>query len=168
VEIRSASAAQSSTGPGGTVAPSVVVEVAGAVVRPGLYTLAGGARVGDAIAAAGGYSPRVDASAATRSLNLAAVLRDGEQVRVPSRDDPDSAAGGSSGPPTGGNANSRLNLNRATAAELESLPGIGPATAAKIVGARTERAFATVDDLLQRKLVSAKVLEAIRGLVTAS
>jgi competence protein ComEA len=89
---------------------------------------------------------------------------------VPSRDDPDpTAPNGTTGGGAGGgeDASARLlNVNRATAAELEALPGIGPATAAKIISARAERPFARVDELLERKLVSSKVMEAIRGLVT--
>jgi competence protein ComEA len=173
IEVRPASAGGSgppvgSPGPGS--AGSIVVEVAGAVVRPGLHTLPAGTRVGEAIAAAGGYSPRVDTRAAERDLNLAAPLRDGDRVRVPSRDDPDpTAPNGTTGGGAGGgeDASARLlNVNRATAAELEALPGIGPATAAKIISARAERPFARVDELLERKLVSSKVMEAIRGLVT--
>jgi len=167
----------SGAGPAAT-AETIVVEVAGAVVRPGLYTLPKGSRAGDAIAAAGGYGPRVDAQLASRDLNLAATLRDGERVRVPSRDD---QAGGTSAPAiagtgaggaaggagsTAGRPGGLLDLNRATGAELEALPGIGPATAAKIIAARAERPFAALDDLVDRKLVSTKVLEAIRGLVT--
>jgi competence protein ComEA len=160
---------------GASTSPDVVViEVAGAVLRPGLYTLPRGSRAGDAITAAGGYGPRVDAELASRSLNLATVLRDGERVRVPSRDDaPDSVAapGGAAGATdrggtVGSGSNGLLDLNGATAAALEALPGIGAATATKIIAARTERPFAAVDDLLERKLVSSKVLDAIRGLVT--
>ena len=147
---------------------AIVVEVAGAVLRPGLYALPRGSRVGDLIAAAGGYSPRVAADLAGLQLNLAAPLKDGQQVRVPSRDDPLAAPtprGDSSS--TDGPGGRLLDLNRATAAELEALPGIGPVTAGKIVASRTERPFATVDDLLARKLVSSKVLDGIRALVTA-
>ena len=172
VEVRTAAAA-AMDGPGASPSGPIVVEVAGAVVRPGVYTLPSGARIGEAIAAAGGYGPRVDAGAAGRALNLAALLRDGDRVRVPSRDDPDleapaGPAGSGSGSGAGGGSGRLVNLNAATASELEALPGIGPATAAKILAARAERPFARIDELLERKLVSSKVMEAIRGLVTIS
>jgi competence protein ComEA len=162
------------TGPGDAPASDVahlgsgelIVDVAGAVVAPGLYHLAAGSRVGDAIQAAGGFSPRVDADRVAAELNLAATLTDGQQVRVPSRDDDRVAASGSDnapGAPGGGGA--RINLNSATQAELESLPGIGPVTAGKIIASRTESPFRTVDELRERGLVGEKTFDAIRPLV---
>jgi competence protein ComEA len=139
----------------------VVVQVAGAVARPGVYSLPVGSRVGDAIKAAGGYSPDVDPRAAETALNLAAKVQDAQSIVVPRRGD---ATG--SGGPAASSAPGRLNLNTASATELDSLPGIGPATAAKIIASRQQLAFASVDDLVSRKLVSATVLAKFRDQVT--
>jgi competence protein ComEA len=143
----------------------IVIEVSGAVRNPGVYRLPASARVADAIEAAGGYGPRVDVDRATAALDLAAHLVDGATVAVPSRDDPVVAAGASAG--AGGSGNSLVNLNTATSSELEALPGIGPVTAQKIIDARTERPFASVDELRERDLVGEKTFERLRDLVTA-
>ena len=158
-------------GAGGIGGRELVVEIVGAVDHPGVFRLPAGSRIGDLIAAAGGYGPRLDTDRAGRELNLAAPLHDGDQVRVPSRDDarkpaPTGNAGASTGGSVAASAGSaRVDLNRATAAELEALPGIGPATAAKILAAREEQPFVTTQDLRTRKLVGQKTFERLKDRV---
>ena len=128
-------------------ARTVFVHVGGAVVEPGVRELAEGARVQDA---AGGFAD----GAARDALNLARVLADGEQIVVPSQEEAVSEPGaavnggdagsGAAASPTGG----KIDLNRATAAELDALPGVGPSTAEKIVADREANGpFRTVEDL---------------------
>jgi competence protein ComEA len=167
---------RSSGGPGQSTNQELIVDVQGAVLRPGVVRLAPGSRVGDAIEAAGGYGPRVAADRVGQALNLAAELRDGDKVVVPSRDDPgapsaDGPAGGGNGSTgSGGSGGSGagggpVNLNAATSAELDALPGIGPVTAAKIIAAREEQPFASLEDLRTRKVLGAATLEKIKDLV---
>jgi competence protein ComEA len=141
--------------------PTIVVQVAGAVLRPGVYSLPPGSRVGDAIKMAGGYSTDVDPRLAESKLNLAAKLTDSELILVPRRGDP-GAGDSSPGPSQAG----LIDLNTATAAQLDTLPGVGPATAAKIIASREQSPFASIDDLVKRKLVTATVLAKLRDLVT--
>ncbi len=166
---------ESAFGALGTAGPiaetgEIVVDVTGAVVNPGVYRLAPGSRIGDAVNAAGGFSPRVDAERVGVELNLAATLSDGAQVRVPSRDEVEPGNGGTGGSGAGGDdgsgAGRLINLNAATQAELESLPGIGPVTAGKIMESRAGAPFRTVDELRERGLVGEKTFEDLRALVT--
>ncbi len=155
----------------GAAVPRIVVHVAGAVRHPGVYELADGARVHDAIEAAGGTL----ASAAADALNLARIVGDGERLYIPTSDEVDagtgegsasSAGGGASASTAGGSA--LVDINRADAAALERLPGIGSATAAKIVDDREKNGpFKTVDDLARVSGIGAKKIEALRDLATA-
>ncbi len=149
--------------PPGDAATTLVVEVGGAVVHPGVYRLPGGARVLDAVTAAGGFGPRVDAALADAQLNLAAPVKDGDEIHVPARGE---TATGTAGGASGGGASGLIDLNSATAEALDTLPGVGPATAAKIIAAREEQRFASVDDLGTRKVVGPATLEKLRALVT--
>jgi len=150
-------------------AADLVVDVQGAVERPGLHRLPAGSRVGDAITAAGGYSAQVDIAAAALAINLAAVATDGQQVRVPLRGEsarlpPTGAPGGI--PSATGLADGLVNVNTAGEAQLDALPGVGPVTVGKIIAARTEAPFASIDDLVDRKVLGTATLEKIRELIT--
>jgi competence protein ComEA len=142
--------------PAPTPPPLIVVDVGGAVARPGVVRLPSGARVADAIAVAGGTTP--DADPAT--LNKAAILRDGARVYVPRYGETPPAGS------LGSDSERKVDINHATAAELEALPGIGPSTAARIVRAREQKVFTKVEELQTRGLVTARVLSDIRDLVT--
>jgi competence protein ComEA len=142
----------------------LIVEVAGAVAHPAVYSLPVGSRVADAITAAGGYSTDVDPRQAEAQLNLAAKLVDAQVVRVPRRGD-----GSAAGPRSSGAAPASaglIDLNAATAEQLDTLPGIGPVTAQKIIASREQQPFQKVDDLVTRKVVPASTLAKFRSLVT--
>jgi len=137
----------------------LVVDVEGGVISPGIHRLPAGSRVADALVAAGGYAEGADLAAAARSLNLAAAVVDGQQIYVPVLGETTADGGEGSG-------NGLVNLNRASQSELEALPGIGPVTAEKIIAAREEQPFATLDELVTRKVLTARQLEQIADLVT--
>jgi competence protein ComEA len=146
----------------------IVVDVQGGVAEPGVRELPPGARVADAIEAAGGYAADADLVAAA-AINLAEPLADGAQVRVPRIGDAvaavrTDAAAGSGG---SGGATGPINLNTATPEELEALPGVGPVTVQKIVAARAEQPFASLDDAVARGVINRGQLEDIQGLATA-
>jgi competence protein ComEA len=144
-------------------APSeLVVDVEGAVAAPGLHRLPPGSRVADAIDAAGGYAPEADLDAAARQLNLAAALTDGQQLRVPRIGEAD-GEGAAPGESEGGGL---VNLNTASADELDALPGIGPVTVDKIIAARQQAPFSSLDDAVARDVMNAGQLDKIRDLAT--
>jgi competence protein ComEA len=140
----------------------LVVDVEGAVLRPGIFELPTGSRVADAIEAAGGYGPQADLAAAAAQVNLAAVLRDGQQIVVPVLG---VVSGGGSGD---GSAGGLVNLNSASPEALDALPGIGPVTVQKIVAARAEQPFASLEEMVSRKVLTTSQVDKIRDLVTLS
>lgn len=140
-----------------TPAADVVVHVAGAVARPGVYRLPDGARVADAVARAGGPIDGADENA----VNLAQRVVDGQRVLVPLVGQALQAAGAGGTAPAG-----PLDLNTASVDQLDGLPGIGPATAAAIVAHREQHGpFATVDELGDVRGIGQAKLDALRALV---
>jgi competence protein ComEA len=160
--------------PGGATA-LIWVDVAGAVLRPGLYSLPAGARIAAALERAGGVRARADRSA----VNLAAKLADGQQVFVPLRGRhgaaaasagaasaaAGSAAGGAAAPGTSGGA--RISLSNATQAELEQLDGIGPALAQRIIQYRQQHGgFRSIGELQEVSGIGEKRLQALKGSIS--
>jgi competence protein ComEA len=165
-----ARAASSSPTAARAPARELYVDVAGAVRRPGLYRVPAGSRVAVAIERAGGLSRKGDRT----GVNLAALLQDGQQVIVPVRGSPASGGGGtgtatasgagSGGGPSGG----PISLSHATEAQLETLDGIGPALAARIIEYREAHGgFHSIDELKQVSGIGDKRFEALRKAVEA-
>lgn len=150
-----------------TTARELVVHVAGAVARPGVVRVRAGARVVDAIDAAGGGLP----DAALDRLNLAAALVDGQRVAVTRVGEPavpaDSSAGPAAAPAGPGAPSGPLDLNAATQAQLEELPGIGPALAGAILRYRDEHGgFRSVGELQEVRGIGEARFADLEGLVT--
>lgn len=177
--IESAANGPASSSADSSVASSVVVSVVGLVKKPGVVTLPAGSRVADAIDAAGGFS----AQANPASVNLARLLADGEQIVVTDQVDPAANSGGGGPSHSAGGANgtpgspkasgtesapgAKVNVNTASETELETLPGIGPATAAAIIAFRQDNGpFTSVAQLGEVPGIGPKKLERISGSVT--
>lgn len=148
--------------------PPALVHVLGAVQRPGLVELTRGARVVDAIAAAGGLTEDADVGA----VNLARVVGDGEQLYVPRVGETPDQGGAAGGPPAstggaGGATGPKVALNTATQADLETLPRIGPALAQRILDWRSANGrFNAVDDLMKVTGIGQKLFDGIKDRVT--
>lgn len=150
---------------------TIVIEVDGAVASPGLVALASGSRWGDAIAAAGGLIPNADRS----QINQAARVADGERLLVPTQAVMTVTPSNAEPIPAtilpaveeGSSELGMVNINVATAAELDALPGIGPVLAERIVDRREMIGhYASVDDLVEVQGISERMLDAIRPLTT--
>jgi competence protein ComEA len=137
----------------------VTVDVAGAVKHPGVYRLSSSQRVEDALKRAGGATGRADLS----QINRAAKLEDGRQILVPARPSRGAPAAATAGAATPAAPEQPVNLNTATLEQLDTLDGVGPATAQKILDYRTEHGgFGSVEELDQIPGIGEKRLAALR------
>ncbi len=148
----------------------IAVDVAGAVIAPGVYKIPVGDRIQDALVAAGGLSGTADRVWIEKYINLAQKLSDGTKVYIPHKGEMEKIA--DTGVSTGRKLTvesgqsavaGKVNVNLATSAQLDTLPGIGPATAAKIIAGRP---YSTVEELKSKKAVNQSVYEKIKDLVT--
>ena len=160
-----------SSGSGPQAPGSLFVYVAGAVARPGVVELPSGSRVGQAIAQVGGTAPDAD----LERLNLAAKVIDGQRVyvlrkgqaNVPGDSTGDTSSGATGGGSANGGGSSQVSLNSATAAQLDSLPGVGPSTAAAILEYRTQHgSFRSIEELGEVKGIGPAKLASLRSRVT--
>lgn len=133
----------------------IVVDIEGAVVNPGVYTLDAQSRVKDVLVLAGGLSSQADRQWVEKNINLASKLTDGAKIYIPRAGEVGSARLQGSGSFSSG----LININSASPSQLDSLPGIGPVTAQKIID---NRPYASIDELLAKKIVSAKTFEKIK------
>lgn len=145
----------------------LIVDVEGAVRQPGIIEVPSGSRVGDALRLAGGFGPTADLGAASASLNLAAPVEDGSKILVPAIGGSPAVVPGATAPAVAAGS-SLVDLNAATQAELEALPGIGPVSAGKIIAARTGQPFTSVDELRSRKVLGDATFEKVKDLVTVA
>lgn len=136
----------------------ISVDVSGAVSKSGVYQLKEGSRIEDAVLSAGGFSPDSNKEYISKYFNMAQKLSDGSKIYVPFAGE-QVIGSVSSGIVAGTQTNSTVNINTATQAELEALPGIGPVTASKII---SDRPYQTVEELLSKKVISKAVFEKVK------
>jgi competence protein ComEA len=154
--------ASASPSVGAAPANTIVVDVVGAVRKPGVYDFPQGARVIDAVRAAGGFLP----GAESQAINLARPLVDGEQVVVPKKGEAPAAAGSGAGP-SAQQPGGKVNINSATVSDFENLPGIGPVLAQKIVDYREQHGpFRSIQDLMKVTGIGQKKFDALQSHVT--
>lgn len=140
----------------------ILVDVEGAVVAPGVYKLTPNSIIQDALVSTEGLSSDADRDWVAKNINLAAKLSDGAKVYIPKIGE--TASSNSEIPISSNGSNSALiNINTASSEDLDSLPGVGPATVSKIVNGRP---YSNINDLLDKKVVSSKVFSEIKDKIT--
>ena len=139
----------------------IVADVAGAVEKPGVYTLPEGSRIGDALVAAGGLAAGADRAWVAQTLNLAAPIKDGEKVYIPDVQHVSGSAIQLVGEPAG--RNGKINVNTASAGELDALPGIGAVRAEAIIAARP---YQDLHDLVTKAKIPESVYAQIKDAIS--
>ncbi|HJZ05495.1 hypothetical protein A2634_03355 [Candidatus Amesbacteria bacterium RIFCSPHIGHO2_01_FULL_48_32] len=157
-EVEILSAQTELSGGEATNSAAIAVDVSGSVVKPGVYALKFGARVEEALEAAGGLSVESDTKWIEINLNRAARVVDGQKIYVPSINSNDKTQMSNQTP------NSKININMASQAELEGLIGIGPVTAGKIISGRP---YGKIEELVSKKVVGQKVFDQIKESIVA-
>lgn len=135
----------------------IVVDVSGAVEKPGVYTLQQNARIQDALTEAGGLAPEADNVYVSKSINLASPLRDGVKIYIPKVGEEVSAAVSTL------SGDALVSINSASQETLEELPGIGPVSAGKIINSRP---FASIDELVEKKIVGQSAYSKIKDRIS--
>lgn len=139
----------------------IMIDIEGAVIKPGVYSLSSQSRIVDALAAAGGLSDEADRDWVEKNINLAKLVSDGLKIYIPRTGEQIlSATDGS-----GSQASSTINVNTASASDLDTLPGVGAVTAEKIISGRP---YGGIDDLLKRKIVTQSVFDKIKDKISAN
>lgn len=132
---------------------SILVDIEGAIVAPGVYRLSQGARVNDLLTLAGGFLASADTPRINKTLNRAAILSDGAKIYIPFLDE---------ATPADSQKSLMISVNTASAAELESLPGVGSVIAEKIISARP---YSSLDELVQKAVMSASLFDKCKELL---
>lgn len=140
-----------------TGADKITVEAAGEVMKPGVYEMAAESRINDLLTAAGGLSAEADREWVSKNINLAQKLADGVKIYIPKKGKGVGEIGGV------GNIGEKININTASEAELDTLWGVGPTTAKKIIEGRP---YLKPEELLQKKIIKSNVWEKIKEEIT--
>jgi len=154
-----------SSGPASPKSPvrDIVVDVEGAVLKPGVHYVSSDSRVQDALIAAGGLSSDADRDWVTKNLNLAVKVTDGAKIYIPRIGETEAESIKGIKSIKGVNVEDQVNINTASEQALDSLPGVGPVTAQKIINGRP---YSSIDELLSKKIVGSKVFEQIKEKIT--
>lgn len=142
---------------------NIFVDVGGAVEKPGVYKLVGNSRVNDALIIAGGLGLKADREWVEKNLNLAAKLVDGQKIYIPEKGEGEDSNKVSPRSNLQGETLKGININTASSAELDTLWGVGPATAQKIID---NRPYGGIEELLTKKVIKSNVFEAIKDKIT--